>query len=235
MAKRKRRVQKKEAAGKSRAKAVQRKTKRAAASSAAKKGWETRRRRAIEQEREQKRRARARREREREKAEKEARRLAKWRKSYREYLKFKVPKKKREELEVPEVRELICRVLFDADEAEEREEHFWTNLRHLIGDSIGHILNAIPAETGTVYTTFRLIAQEEFRMMQAGGEDNVDEYGDFHEMEWETELDLEAFWTAYFDNARTLLPKTPEGKSPGGTLLVAKMQVCYLPGEVSAD
>jgi hypothetical protein len=231
MAKRKRRIPKKEVKRKSSAK-------RTAASRAATKGWETRRERALELAKRARRLERQRRARAKEKADKEASRLRKWRKSYAEYLKFRVSKKEREELAVPEKRELVCRVLFDADTMEDREEHFWTNVRQLLGDSIGNILARAPAEEGVVRATFRLIVGEDFKAMQAGGEEDVYDYGDFIELEWETELELEAFWSAYFEHARTLLPNKPEKQTTeynAAALLVAKMQVCYFPGQISSD
>ena len=239
MAQRKRRVQKEKETGKREPKTVQRKTKRTAASRAAKKGWETRRRRAEEQERERQRRARARRQRERGQEEKEARRLAKWRKSYREYLKFRVPKKEREKLAVPKKVLVVCKVLFDADETEPREEHFWSNIRYLIGDSVGNQLARLPAQEGVARILLRQVSQEEYAALQKGTIE-PDELGEgvfgegLVQTEYDTEFDVDAFWSIFFDHARELLPKTPDGKS-GGSLLVVKLEVCYEVGQVSSD
>lgn len=200
---------------------------------AAIKGWETRRQREAEEERARRRRARIRAERAREAEEKEARRLAKWRKSYREYLKFKVSKAEREELAVPARKELVCRVLFDADLFDLREEHIWTNFETLTGPSINQVLAKIPAEQGIVRGSFRLIEAEELARMQAGGMEDVDEedYGTIIDLQWELDIETRLFWSNYYANARTLLPKQPDGKSPGSWLGVVKMEICYAPGE----
>lgn len=179
----------------------------------ARKGWETRRALAEAA------------------AEKEAARLKKWRKSYREYLKFRIPKKEREELKKPERRELVCKVVFDGDA--EGTEHFWSNIRYLAGDSISNQLARMPAETGTVTVWFRSISAEEFRAA-VGSEEDPSDMGEVFPVSYEADLEANAFWSTYFDNAREYLPKNAKGESDG-SLLVVKMQVCYRPGEVSTD
>ncbi len=240
MAKPKRRIPKKEAAGKRKLQTVQRKAKRTAASRAATKGWETRREQAREREREQQRRARQRREREQEKADKEARRLAKWRKSYREYLKFRVPKAERAKLAVPEKKELVCRVLFDSDEMDVREEHIWTNFEMLLGHSINRTLAGIPGEEGVTRVMFRLIEGPEFERMQAGTMEDMDEedYGTLIPLEWDLDVEPRLFWSAYYANARTLLPARPEkgGQDYKASWLgVVKLELCYAPGEAKEE
>lgn len=205
-------------------------------SDAAAKGWETRRERAAEQQRARKRVARQRAERAKEKADKEAKRLRKWRKSYREYLKFRVPKVEREELAIPEKKELVCRVWFDSDELDVREEHIWTNFEFLMGASINHRLALILGETGVVRVLFRLIEGPEFERMQAGTmEDMEDEnYGTLIPLEWDLDVEKKLFWSNYYANARTLLPARPEkgGQDYKASWLgVVKLEVCYAPGE----
>lgn len=229
MAKSKRRIPKRKATAKKRGPIWKRQQ-------AAYKGWETRRERERKEEREQQRRARIRRQRAEEKAEREARRLAKWRKSYAEYLKFRIPKAEREELAVPAKKELVCRVLFDSDEFDERQEHIWTNFETLMGPSINQVLVRIPGEEGIVRGTFRLIEGEEFARMQAGGmEDFEDEdYGNLHVLEWELDTETRLFWSAYYANARTLLPARPEkgGQDYKASWLgVVRFEICYAPGE----
>jgi hypothetical protein len=202
-------------------------------SAAAARGWETRRREAEEAEREKKRRAKQRREGVEAKALKEAERLRKWRKSYQKYLEFRIPKAEREELEVPAKKELVCKVLFDADEIDPREEHFWANVRYLIGDSVSNQLVRIPAEEGMCKMTLRVILEEEFADLQRGDIEPEDA-GELIAEEFDVDLEPDAFWSTFFDHARALLPKNKEGKS-GGSLLVVKLEVCYYPGEVSAD
>jgi len=213
-------------------------------SRAALKGWATRRRREAEAEAVREHRARAararraweaRREREAEAKAKEARRLKKWRKSYRKFLEFRIPKKAREELEIPEKRELVCRVLFDSDETEARVEHFWSNIRHLIGDSISNQLARVPAESGVVRVAFKWISAEDFQALTRDEDVDPDELGDVSELEWDTDFEPDEFWRTYFDHARERIPRNAEGKSGDGSLLVVKMQVCYLPGQVSTD
>lgn len=232
-------------------------------SRAARKGWETRRRKALEAEiarrvaeRERRRRllqleaerqhkrrslaarkaARTRKIRARAAAEKEATRLRKWRASYQEYLKFRVPKKERMVLEVPAQEELVCRDLFDAER--ENEEHFWSNIRFLIGNQVSNILARIPAEEGIVTVTFREIGRDEFSALQSGSVDSDEaefsELGHIFSVEYETELDADVFWSSFFDHARAVLPKDKDGKS-GGSLLVVRMRVCFDPGQVSSD
>ena len=209
-------------------------------SDAAQRGWELRRKKEAERERERvkvirrkagKKAARTRRRHETERAEKEVRRLAKWRKSYQEYLEFRVSKKEREKLMVPEKRELICKVLFDADALEEREEHFWSNIRYLIGDSISNQLARIVAEEGTTTVWFRVILADEYKALLVGQVEDPSDMGKIIEVSYDTELDADAFWSMYFDYARNYVPKDAAGGSDG-SLLVVKMQVCYLPGEV---
>lgn len=255
MAKPKRRIPKSKATGKRKLQEVQQKAKRKTgqgayrpankaltrkAHIAAVKGWETRRERARERDTEQKRRARVRRERAKEKADKEARRLKKWRKSYREYLKFRVPKEEREELAVPEKKELVCRVLFDSDELDEREEHIWTNFEMLIGPSINQVLVRIPGEEGVTRVTFRLIEGPEFERMQAGTLEDMEEgdYGVLIPLEWDLDVEPRLFWSAYYANARTLLPARPEkgGQDYKASWLgVVKLELCYAPGEAKEE
>jgi len=221
---------------------------------AARRGWERRRRdaeerarveamRARQRERERveavrrkagKKAAETRRQRAVEAAEKEARRLKKLRKSYRKYLEFRLPKKEREKLEIPEKRELVCKVLFDADKTDPREEHFWSNIRYLIGDSISNQLARIPADEGTVTVWFRVIQADEYRELLAGQVYDPSEMGEIIDVTYDADLEADAFWSTYFDHAREHLPKDASGASDG-SLLVVKMQVCYRPGEVSAD
>jgi len=205
-------------------------------SDAAQKGWETRRERAAEEIRARKRIQRLRAERAKEKADKEAKRLRKWRKSYQEYLKFRVPKVEREKLEVPEKKELVCRVLFDADEEEVRVEHIWTNLELLLGPSINQVLARIPGESGIVKVLFRLIEGPEFERMQAGTLEDVDEgdYGTEIALEWDLDVETRLFWSNYYSYARTLLPARPEkgGQDYKASWLgVVKLELCYAPGQ----
>lgn len=205
----------------------------------ARKGWETRRRRALEQERARAKVKRERKKRAKEKAEKEAKRLAKWRKSYQEYLKFRVPKKEREELAIPEKKELLCRVLFDAEMFEEREEQIWTNFETLLGPSINQVLARIPGEEGVVRAMFRLIEGEEFERMQAGKMEDLDEsesagYGVLIPLEWDLDIQPRLFWSNYYAHARTLLPNRPEKKGQdykASWLGVVRLEICYAPGE----
>lgn len=213
------------------------------ASAAAFKGWETRRRRALEQEQARAKAQRARKARAKEKATKEAKRLAKWRKSYQKYLEFRVPKVEREELEVPEKKELVCRVLFDSDMFEQREEQIWTNFETLLGPSINRILASIPGEEGIVRVMFRLIEGEEFERMQAGTMEDMDDvssegYGSLIPLEWDLDTERRLFWSNYYANARTLLPNRPEKKGQdykASWLGVVRLELCYAPGEAEEE
>lgn len=207
-------------------------------SEAAALGWETRRREEEEKEREKRRRSSARKKAEEAKAEKEAERLRKWRKSYKKYLEFRIPKEEREELEVSAKKELVCKVLFDADIEEPRVEHFWTEVRNLIGGSIGTMLARIDAVDGIVNAVFRLIEGEEFELMQRGTREQVFEWGELIPMQWESGLDLESFWSGFFQYGRSLLPNKAERKGQdykAASLLVTRLEVCYEAGKVSSD
>lgn len=142
-------------------------------------------------------------------------------------------KAEREEREARKQPELTCKTLYDGEALE--DEHFWSNVRHLIGDSIGNQLARIPAEEGIVKVSFRVVSAEEFgQLMKDPGSVEPGEMGEIVSEEWESDLDLELFWSTYFDHARALLPKNKEGES-GGSLLVVNMGVCYQAGQVSAD
>ena len=227
---------------------------------AALKGWETRRENEERAEREAKRKTRLRQQRAREKAEevaravrskaakkgartrkrkaeaaeeKEAVRVRKWRASYKKFLRFRIPKEEREELEIPEKVERVCRVLFDGEET--GEEHFWSNIRFLIGNSVGVQLSHIPATTGDMIVTVRKISKEEFGLLRSpDGEFDPSEMGTLSIMQYETDLDPDMFWSTFFENARTELPKGPKGESEG-SLLVVRMDLCFAPGEVSTE
>lgn len=136
-------------------------------------------------------------------------------------------KTEQEEKGIEKRRELICKVLYDG---EGKEEQFWGNIRHLEGDSIGNILARIPGEEGICRTTFRTISGEEFSAMVKHPEeiDNPEEMGEQGLDEWETELELEAFWSTWFDHMRAHLPK--RGKKSDGSLLIVRIEVCYFVG-----
>ena len=207
-------------------------------SEAAVRGWETRRREAEEKEREKRRRSRLRQKESDAKAAKEAERLRKWRKSYKKYLEFKIPKKKRKILETPSKKVLVCKVLFDADTEEPRVEHFWTEVRNLIGGSVGTMLARLDAVDGIVNAVFRLIEGEEFELMQRGTREQVFEWGELIPMQWESGLDLESFWSGFFQYGRSLLPNKAERKGQdykAASLLVTRLEVCYEAGQVSSD
>ena len=210
------------------------------ASKAASKGWETRRARALEQERIRRAKNKVRRQREHERAEKEAKRLAKWRKSYRKYLEFRVSKVEREELEVPAKKELVCRVLFDSEALEFREEEIWTNIEYRLGPSINKVLSKVPGEIGIVKTVFRLIEGEEYSRMQRGTLDDMDEedYGVRISLEWDLDIEPRLFWSTYYSHARTLIPNRPELKGQdykASWLGVVRMELCYEPGEAEEE
>ena len=127
----------------------------------------------------------------------------------------------------------MCRVLFDSEK--EGVEHFWTNLRELVGNSIAHYLNAVPATEGIVRMDFLLISGEDFKEMQAGGMEDASEMGDIIPMEWESEFDLEPFWSNYYEQARSLLGSKDERNKANyqsSSLLVTRIEICYEPGQV---
>lgn len=180
-----------------------------ARSQAAKKGWATRRKAAAQRSRRAKRGWATRRERE----------------------------KQGRETEILKSKEPVIKVLYDGHAEDPPTEHFWSNIRHLAGNSITNQLLKIPATDGVLTVTF--VETDADRLSQAIEEgEEPEEFGEGEEKErqWATEIDPEAFWKEYFDNAREELPLTPQGKTDGTkALLVSKIVVAYVPGQISTD
>ena len=110
----------------------------------------------------------------------------------------------------------------------------------LVGHSINRTLAAIPGEEGVTRVTFRLIEGPEFERMQAGTLEDMDEgdYGVLIPLEWDLDVEPRLFWSAYYANARTLLPVRPEkaGQDYKASWLgVVKLELCYAPGEAKEE
>lgn len=139
----------------------------------------------------------------------------------------KKQQREREKKSLKRRRKLVCKVLFDG---EGQTETFWRNIRELHGDSIGNKLARIVAQEGICKTSYRTIDEEEFHQVRTHPEeiDNPEEMGVEGADEWETEIELEAFWSTWFDHMRSHLPMS--GKKSAGSLLILRIEVCYFTG-----
>lgn len=182
---------------------MKKQTKKTKRSQDAKKGWATRKRKALE-------RSRA------------ARKGWKTRKK-------KALQKERKGLK--RRRKAVCKVLYDGPNSDPPEEQFWGNIKNIEGERINAKLLRLTASEGIVKVTLKIVDAD---VLHQPGENELAEGEEFVE-EWETELDPEGFWSVFFDNARASIPFT-DGKSDSTkSMMILKIEVCFVPGQVSTD
>ena len=141
--------------------------------------------------------------------------------------------REREEQEVKRRKQAVCKVLFDGHAEDPPTEHFWSNVKELEGKSMNGKLARLPAHDGNVLVSFKVVDADVLH--QPADEEELAE-GEEFQQEWDSPLEPKEFWPVFFENAREFLPETKEKKSDNTkSLMVTKIEVCFVPGEVQAD
>ena len=92
----------------------------------------------------------------------------------------------------------------------------------------------LPASEGNVKVSFKIVDADMLHQPEEGEEELAE--GEETEREWESGLDPAEFWPTFFDNARESLPLNKDKKSDSTkSLMITKIGVCFVPGQIQTD